>query len=768
MSLGRLVTSFLALVLLLAPLRATWSIVVVDTRTGEVAVGVATCLTSTNLRRLVPVVVPGYGVAAVQCMGDSGGTLRPIIWEELQRGTSPDEILAILEARDPSFDTRQIGLVDLQGRAAAWTGNACGDWKGELVGSSGTLVYSIQGNVLAGAPVVLEAERALLQTPGDLAEKLMAAMEAADAMGGDGRCSCSPFDPMACGSPPPSFSKSAHCGTMLIARPGDPIELCNVHSCARGDFYQALNTKERSASDPNATVILRTDYDAWRAALFGRVDALRSVVTAPAGAVAPGDTAPLLYQLELRDLDGVPLTAGGATIGLEHQLGSAGLASLLQVTDLGTGSYEVLVQPGDQPGQDAFCFVVDDGVLPVSLWPPQRLLHRAVEQAPFHDRRALPELDSGARDLAPWLLGDGLTVYWIGNGTAPGVILRAERPAPTAPFGAPVQVGDPAKAGVKIFDLWVSDDELEMLACGFENGSPVERLFRSRRGLTTEPWPAFTRLEELDSGAGDGGPVVSRDGLQLLFHSARDGNYALWSSRRLDPLGPWLPPVRLAELDAGLTAQFPLLLENATRLVWTEFGPNSRTLLHAELEPDGSWSPRGPLPGAVHPAVQGLIASGYDLVRDELLLTAGDASGAGWIEAVEPAYGSLTASADAVSAASGGVVDFALSAGAGRAGAPYRLVASLSGGHPGARWRGSVLPLVPDAITLLSVQGANQGGLNGFLGTLDAAGDAAPQWDLAAGRISDPGMIGRVFRFVAFAGAGAEFVSQAAEVVVEP
>ncbi len=764
----RILSWLLAWTLLVSPAVATWSIVVVNTRTGEVAVGVATCLTGTNLRRVVPVIVPGYGAGATQCAGDGSGLLRPIIWQELQHGTPAAEILDLLEAADGAWQTRQVAVVDLQGTAAAWTGNVCGDWQGELQGQSGDLVYSIQGNVLAGAAVITEAEYALVNTPGDLAEKLMAAMEAADAMGGDGRCSCDMFDPASCGTPPPSFSKSAHCGTMLIARPGDPIDLCNHNSCARGDLYMTLNTKERSLADPNATVILRQDYDAWRAALAGRPDAMHSVVHAPADRVTPGDLTPLAYVLDLRDLDGTPLTTGGAAITLAHEPGSAGQASLHAVHDHLDGTYTVEILAGSQPGTDLLRFVVDDGVLPVSLWPPLRLLHEPPAQAPFNGRRPVAGLDTGAVDLAPWMLADGLTAYWLGQSPAGELLVnRAQRPAPGSPFGAATVVGEPAQQGLRLFDLWVSDDELEILACGFESGSPVERLFRSRRGLSTDPWPPFTRVDELDSGFGDGGPCVSPDGLELVFHSGRGGALALWHSRRLDPLGPWQPPTPLTELASGAEQLFPLWLENGTRLVWSERGP-APTLVHADREPDGSWLPRGPLPGAVHEPGHAFLASAYDLVLDELWLAGGADAGAVAIEALKPAYGSLSANASAVSAAAGATVDFGFDAGAAHAGDPYHLLASLSGDAPGFPWNGAVVPLVFDAITLQSIQGANQGGLNAFAGALDAAGMAAPQWVLAPGAIANPNLIGRAFHFAAVAEGTTVFVSNGVALRIDP
>ncbi|RMH01554.1 MAG: DUF1028 domain-containing protein [Planctomycetota bacterium] len=759
-----------ALLLPLSPALATWSIVVVDTRTGEVAVGTATCLTNLNLRRLVPVVVPGFGAAAVQCMGDSAGTLRPIIWEELQKGTPVDQILARLQAVDPNWDSRQIAIVDLRGEAVAFTGSTCGDWKGERIGRAGDLVYSIQGNVLAGSPVVAAAEYALVHSAGDLAERLMMAMEAADAMGGDGRCSCDPFDPASCGSPPPNFTKSAHCGTMLLARPGDPIELCNVHSCARGNFYLTLNTKERQAGDPNAVDLLRADYDAWRATLPGRPDAYQSIVQPPAAAPDLRNPQPLAYVLDLRDLDGSPILHGGARISLTHALGSAGMSTLHSVTDHGDGTYTVEVMPGTRPGLDLLAFVVDDGVQPVTLWPPQRLFHAPAEQAPFNRRTPIASLDTGAVDLAAWVLQDGLTAYWVGRPNDPLVpeVLRASRPDHQSPFGPPVSVASVQLHGINPFDLCVSEDECEAYLSGFDPGTGLERIWRSTRATAQDPWSPLVPVAELLSGGNDGGMALSPDGLEIVFHSDRAGTYDLWLSRRLTPDAPWEEPVRLGELDQGGIEEYPLFLEHGTRLVWTLRGICFPSFNYADRNPDGSWTFLGELPGSVHPHHETLIADGYDYVGDRLWLTAGDDPASVWLETAEPAFGSLSASNDTISASAGGAVDFAIDVGPDFAGRRYHLLGSYSGYSPGFEYREAIIPLVRDTVTERTILGANQNGLNGFDGFLDAAGRAAPRWVVAPGQLSGPSMLGRLFRFAATASGVPMFITQGVAIEVVP
>ncbi|WP_277214025.1 hypothetical protein, partial [Isoptericola croceus] len=79
-------------------------------------------------------------------------------------------------------------------------------------------------------------ELAVINTSGDMAEKLMAGMEAARATGGDGRCSCNPNAPTSCGCPN-AVIKSGHIGGMIVARIGDIDDaLCSAAGCADGTY----------------------------------------------------------------------------------------------------------------------------------------------------------------------------------------------------------------------------------------------------------------------------------------------------------------------------------------------------------------------------------------------------------------------------------------------------------------------------------------------------------------------------------------------------
>ncbi len=207
----------------------TWSIVLVDTRTGEVAAASATCLAELDLQALTPVMLAGVGACTAQSFGDTSQVNRTLVRDRLAEGVAPTALLTALAAFDGgSHQTRQYGIVDVQGRTATFTGTGANAWAGgrtgtfqySYAGRTGTIAYAVQGNILTGAPVVDRAVEAILSTPGDVAARVMAGMEAARVMGGDGRCSCS-TGPTSCGSPPPSFTKSSHIAYMLISRPGD-------------------------------------------------------------------------------------------------------------------------------------------------------------------------------------------------------------------------------------------------------------------------------------------------------------------------------------------------------------------------------------------------------------------------------------------------------------------------------------------------------------------------------------------------------------------
>jgi uncharacterized Ntn-hydrolase superfamily protein len=102
----------------------------------------------------------------------------------LAHGSTPQDAIATLTAADAGRDQRQLHILPGRGRPAAWTGAACVDWCGHHLGED----FSVAGNMLAGPQVVAATAQAFVDSRGqDLAERLLAAMQAGEAAGGDKR-----------------------------------------------------------------------------------------------------------------------------------------------------------------------------------------------------------------------------------------------------------------------------------------------------------------------------------------------------------------------------------------------------------------------------------------------------------------------------------------------------------------------------------------------------------------------------------------------------
>jgi uncharacterized Ntn-hydrolase superfamily protein len=157
----------------------TFSIVAWLPETGELGVGVATCKPAIGGR--VPFVRAGAGAVASQAV--SNAWLGATALDLLGRGRPAEAALHEALATDPTPSLRQLHLVDSAGCTAAWTGDDTPDWKGHLAGEG----CSVAGNTLVGPAVLTAMAAAYLAAQGDLAERLLAALEAADAAGGDRR-----------------------------------------------------------------------------------------------------------------------------------------------------------------------------------------------------------------------------------------------------------------------------------------------------------------------------------------------------------------------------------------------------------------------------------------------------------------------------------------------------------------------------------------------------------------------------------------------------
>jgi Family of unknown function (DUF1028) len=271
----RVVLFLLSLLALPATASATWSVIAVDRGTGRVVIASATCVDRDDqfLMGVQAVVVPGKGVAACQAGVDNTHQNQMLVFRELQKGTEPKAIIEQLSA-DPAFQTRQFGIVDLQGRSAGHSGLTNGyvsqDIHGQVPGTE--IFYSIQGNILRPGTVVPNAVQAFLAAKGAITDRVMAAMEAADGSGGDSRCTCPPWPTD--GSKPaiPCSEKTAHVAYILMAEKGDT----NGDSHNNGKYTMYLTVSQpapdhgpnviRDGENLNPVKTLRLRYDAWRKA----------------------------------------------------------------------------------------------------------------------------------------------------------------------------------------------------------------------------------------------------------------------------------------------------------------------------------------------------------------------------------------------------------------------------------------------------------------------------------------------------------------------
>ncbi len=175
----------LAIILLLLataperPLRPvhTYSIVARDAATGEI--GVAVQSHWFNVGSIVPWAEAGVGAVATQSFVDPSYGAKGI--EMMRKGTPAPEVLKTLLAADNGRDVRQVAMIDAQGRVAAHTGAKNIQAAGNHVGTQ----YSVQANLMANDKVWSAMAKAFEDTKGDLATRILAAMDAAQAVGGD-------------------------------------------------------------------------------------------------------------------------------------------------------------------------------------------------------------------------------------------------------------------------------------------------------------------------------------------------------------------------------------------------------------------------------------------------------------------------------------------------------------------------------------------------------------------------------------------------------
>jgi uncharacterized Ntn-hydrolase superfamily protein len=216
----------------------TYSIAATDQSTRQVGGAGTTCAQGFFSVYDIFGAAPGHGVVHVQGLIFSRGRTTSV--ELLGMDVAPTDILAQVATQsfDSSWRYKQYGIVDLEGRAAGFSGDYLEDFAADRQSSAGPYTYSVQGNILTGVAVLDQAAASMTLQGCDLADRLMLALESGAANGqGDSRCT-----PM--GYP----SDSAF---IEVDREGEPA----------GSYLQLVVDQNPPA---DAIGPLRSMYDAWR------------------------------------------------------------------------------------------------------------------------------------------------------------------------------------------------------------------------------------------------------------------------------------------------------------------------------------------------------------------------------------------------------------------------------------------------------------------------------------------------------------------------
>lgn len=164
------------------PQYATFSLCAIDPVTGQSGAAVTTRVPFVG--RAVPWVRAGVGAVCTQA--STVVEYGPRGLDLLAKGIEPQAVLAQLLADDAARESRQIGVIDMSGRASAHTGKQNGNWAGSRQGRN----YTVQANIMVGPEVIDAVAMSFESTDSvgmSLAERMILAMEAGQAKGGDRR-----------------------------------------------------------------------------------------------------------------------------------------------------------------------------------------------------------------------------------------------------------------------------------------------------------------------------------------------------------------------------------------------------------------------------------------------------------------------------------------------------------------------------------------------------------------------------------------------------
>jgi len=279
---------------------STWSIVAIDLETGDVGAAGASCVpvNATVLAALVP----GKGVAATQA--EFSLENRDTVFALLQEGLPAEEILEQMTvgSSDPRLALRQYGIVTSGGeevQAAGFTGERNFNWAGDSQNSN--LAVSVQGNTLESEDVVgwsLEAYEAGDLWSLSMPDRLMRALEAGSAAGGDKRCNSD------------GVQQTALSAFIVVSQAHQPpfaVPFSESTELDGPDIPWLYAAVIEESGGPNPIVELRRQYDDWREShLPPCPECIRNRIEIPTGEMAPGEPTKQSSSQQVQTLEPEP------------------------------------------------------------------------------------------------------------------------------------------------------------------------------------------------------------------------------------------------------------------------------------------------------------------------------------------------------------------------------------------------------------------------------------------------------------------------------
>jgi uncharacterized Ntn-hydrolase superfamily protein len=260
----------------------TFSVVARDPSSGELGIAVSSCVLAVG--RAVPSARPGVGVVAVQARSRRG--LRQVLLDGLARGAAPADLVRRAAHAAEDAD-RQIAVLDAAGRVAVHTGQGAFPVSGHIAGDG----VSVQGNMLASDDVLPAMAETFASRSGALADRLLAALAAGQAAGGDLRGRQSAALQVVSGDPPSEHDDGVRVD-LRVDDSGDPVaQLRVLRNLERAyderdyetlavfapegarDLYAALAASRRGDREATRTALQavrsRPDWSTWLASMAG-------------------------------------------------------------------------------------------------------------------------------------------------------------------------------------------------------------------------------------------------------------------------------------------------------------------------------------------------------------------------------------------------------------------------------------------------------------------------------------------------------------------